>query len=454
MTDGTAPATDPPARETPAPPPAAVAGGIGGPSSDGGAEELIARLIAPGTEPIPGDSVRHFVRPDRPIRLGPEPEKEPEDTAGNDPGSADSASGGAAEAAPGPAATGPSSVETGPGEEGAAAPAPIAERPGDFRESTPAETVAGTSTPRITPPGTAAGGPADGTETTVAESEPTDRAPPATRPAGAPERPVRSPEVPPSKAASAGGDDGGGIRSTAPAPVPGGGIRSTAPAPVLGESVRHFVGADQPIRLGAMPEKEHPEADGAPGPAAVAASSRPGSSAARAGEAARSREPLAATAVKKPPTPSRKDTKEEADRGETVTLRELLEGVVEIGESDVFYVHSVTADDYQGIWGIIQKGITENFARGISIDHDGNTSIYRFQVPADADEVLENRSSSPLGIMIYRKSNETILYNRRLGRLTRDPDVTIYPGNELIIVGFKADEIVSLYRDFLSSHGR
>ena len=120
----------------------------------------------------------------------------------------------------------------------------------------------------------------------------------------------------------------------------------------------------------------------------------------------------------------------------------------------MFYVHSVTADDRQGIWGIIQRGITENFARGISIGHGGDRSVYRFHVPDDADEVLENNSSSPLGIMIYRKSNETILYNRRLGRLTRDPHATIYPGNELIIVGFEAQEIVSLYRDFVASYGR
>lgn len=143
-----------------------------------------------------------------------------------------------------------------------------------------------------------------------------------------------------------------------------------------------------------------------------------------------------------------------AARGGTVTLRELLEGVIEVGDSDVFYVHSVTADDRQGIWGIIQKGITENFARGIAIDRDGDKSVYRFDVPDHADEVLENRSSSPLGIMIYRKSNETVLYNRRLGKLTRDPNATIYPGNELIIVGFKAHEIVSLYRDFVTSYGR
>ena len=55
--------------------------------------------------------------------------------------------------------------------------------------------------------------------------------------------------------------------------------------------------------------------------------------------------------------------------------------------------------------------------------------------------------------MIYRKSRETIVYNRKLGRLTQDPDVTIFPGNELIIVGFKPEELISLYKHFSGADG-
>ena len=55
--------------------------------------------------------------------------------------------------------------------------------------------------------------------------------------------------------------------------------------------------------------------------------------------------------------------------------------------------------------------------------------------------------------MIHRKSRETIVYNRKLGRLTRDPDVTIFPGNELIIVGFKPEELISLYKHFSGADG-
>ena len=138
---------------------------------------------------------------------------------------------------------------------------------------------------------------------------------------------------------------------------------------------------------------------------------------------------------------------------ETITIRELLEGTVEVDEHDVFYVHAVTPEDRQGLWGIIQKGVTETFARGVRLTIEGRTDTYRVAVPPDADEVLEDRSSSPFGLMIHRKSRETIVYNRERGRLTLDPDVTLYPGNELIIVGFKPKELINLYKHFAGPDG-
>ena len=137
----------------------------------------------------------------------------------------------------------------------------------------------------------------------------------------------------------------------------------------------------------------------------------------------------------------------------TITIRELLEGTVEVGDHDVFYVHAVTPEDRQGLWGIIQKGVTETFARGVRLTIEGRTDTYQVAVPPDADEVLEDRSSSQFGLMIHRKSRETIVYNRRLGRLTLDPDVTLYPGNELIIVGFEPEELIDLYKHFAGPDG-
>ena len=475
--------------------------------------ELIARLTAPETEPIPGTSARHFVRPDQLIRFGPEPEKRREGI-GKDTSSPESGKEGRTVAGPDPAGTGPS--ETKP------RPAAVASAPASVSGSTagaPKDTLIETAS---------ADGPAAEAETPATESEPAagDAAPEvvAERPRGGPDG--ASVEV-------AAGDDG------APA------VRGFAAGdgPILAESARHLVGADQPIRLGTKREEARGRADDAgvpattagdgeragPPPSAVgseAAEADPARDAPATGKVAGHRadssqggavegaaepaaeavaepspdvsgtglpareseerhastaaasrydalpalrrdgvrSPDAPEAVEKPPlassgtanggAPPRDDAGGGEARDGTITLRDLLDGMVEIGKIDVFYVHSVTADDRQGIWGIIQKGITENFARGISIDRGERNSVFRFDVPHDADEVLENDFSSPLGVMIYRKSKETILYNRRMGRLTRDPNVTIFPGNELIIVGFTADEIVALYNDFLIQYGR
>ena len=151
--------------------------------------------------------------------------------------------------------------------------------------------------------------------------------------------------------------------------------------------------------------------------------------------------------------PAFRGTDETAASPGTITIRKLLEGTVEVGDHDVFYVHAVTPEDRQGLWGIIQKGVTETFARGVRLTIQGRTDTYQVAVPLHADEVLEDRSSSPFGLMIHRKSRETIVYNRELGRLTLDPDVTLYPGNELIIVGFKPEELEDLYKHFAGTDG-
>ena len=152
-------------------------------------------------------------------------------------------------------------------------------------------------------------------------------------------------------------------------------------------------------------------------------------------------------------TPTFRSTDESAAPPGTITIRKLLEGTVEVGDHDVFYVHAVTPDDTQGLWGIIQKAVTENFARGVRLTIEGRTDTYRVAVPPDADEVLDDRSSSPFGLMIHRKSRETIVYNRKLGHLTQDPDVTLYPGDELVIVGFEPEELISLFKHFASADG-
>ena len=176
-----------------------------------------------------------------------------------------------------------------------------------------------------------------------------------------------------------------------------------------------------------------------------------------AGESATEAEPSSAVAeddaTAPAKTPVSRDTGETTAPRGTITIRELLKGTVEVGDHDVFYVHAVTPDDHQGLWGILQKGVTETFARGVRLTIEGRTDTYQVAVPHHADEVLEDRSSSPLGLMIHRKSRKTIVYNRKLGRLTLDPDVTLYPGNELIIVGFKPEELIDLFKHFAGADG-
>ena len=201
-------------------------------------------------------------------------------------------------------------------------------------------------------------------------------------------------------------------------------------------------GEDETAAPTAEPMKESAEDD---------ADSAPATEGAPAGEGAPATSGEDGATPAKPPT--FRGTEETAAPQGTITIRELLEGTVEVGEHDVFYVHAVTSNDLQGLWGIIQMGVTENFARGVRITIGERTNTYRIAVPPDADEVLEDRSSSPLGLMIYRKSRETIVYNRKLGRLTQDPDVTLYPGNELIIVGFKPEELIGLYKHFAGADG-
>ena len=206
---------------------------------------------------------------------------------------------------------------------------------------------------------------------------------------------------------------------------------------LLSGTVPATAGKDEAPPPAEAPAKK-PEAAAAAGPAPEAVPEATGEGAAEAAGAKTG----TSSSPGEPPAPR-----------ETITIRDVLAGVVEFDENDVFYVHAVKPGDDQGLWGIIQEAVTGNFARGVRLTLDERTDIYRVAVPKDADELLDDRSSSPLGLMIHRKSQKTIVYNRKLGRLTQDPDVTLYPGNELIIVGFEPEELIRLYKHFASADG-
>ena len=136
-------------------------------------------------------------------------------------------------------------------------------------------------------------------------------------------------------------------------------------------------------------------------------------------------------------------------RLETATLADLLERQKAENPDSIFYLHTVRPTDEQGIWGIVQFGLVDNFARGMAIRRGADIETYTVRIPKDADERLHDQSSSFLGKLIDRKTKESIVYNFREDRMGRNPD-RIHPGQEIVIVNFEPQELISIYRHFAS----
>lgn len=129
-----------------------------------------------------------------------------------------------------------------------------------------------------------------------------------------------------------------------------------------------------------------------------------------------------------------------------IKLQELLDRP-EASSKQVFYIHAVNEGDSQGLWGILQRGLTRTFAEGIALGEKKNT-LY-VDIPEEADEKLDNQLSSFLGKVLQNKVESTYIYNYRSGRLGDDPDL-IEPGQQLIIVEFSEDELIKVYNHFIS----
>ena len=137
-------------------------------------------------------------------------------------------------------------------------------------------------------------------------------------------------------------------------------------------------------------------------------------------------------------------------RIESATLADLLERQQAENPGSIFYLHTVLPTDVQGIWGIVHFGIIDNFARGMAIRRGEDIETYTVRIPRDADERLADRSSSFLGLMIDRKTKESYVYNFRDNRMGRNPD-RIFPGQELVIISFQPEELMSIYKHFAAS---
>lgn len=127
-----------------------------------------------------------------------------------------------------------------------------------------------------------------------------------------------------------------------------------------------------------------------------------------------------------------------------IKLKELLDQSDSNGKR-IFYIHAVNANDQQGIWGILQQGLTDTFAKGITLPDKGK--LIKATIPLEADETLANRKSSFLGKLLHNKVTTTHIYNFQQGLLGKNPNL-ITPGQQLIIVSFTEDELLKVYQHY------
>jgi hypothetical protein len=152
-------------------------------------------------------------------------------------------------------------------------------------------------------------------------------------------------------------------------------------------------------------------------------------------------------AVTKPVTASVGSTQSEKNR---IQLRELLDET-QSDEKRIFYLHAVNVSDEQGIWGIIQKGLMGTFSKGITLPTANGT--LKALIPQDADEQLSSKKSSFLGKLLNYKVLTTYVYNYEQGNIGKNPDY-IKPGQQLIIVTFTEQELMSIYQHFIKQESQ
>ena len=139
-------------------------------------------------------------------------------------------------------------------------------------------------------------------------------------------------------------------------------------------------------------------------------------------------------------------------RIEAATLADLIQKQMNEHPDSVFYVRTVRPTDRQGIWGIIHSGLIDNFARGMAVRRGERVETYTVDIPPEADEVHHDRSSSYLGRLIHRKTQDSFVYNFRENRMGRNPD-NIYPGQEIVIINFEPAELIAIYKHFTGGRG-
>lgn len=158
---------------------------------------------------------------------------------------------------------------------------------------------------------------------------------------------------------------------------------------------------------------------------------------------------LAARAANQPDEPIRLIRNHHGVEASTISALLRGEGV---DEDSLFYVRTVRPQDSKGIWGIVHSGIIDNFARGMAIRRGQEINVYQVDIPLHADQRLDDRSSSYLGKLIHDKTRASHVYNFNLSRMGRNPD-RIYPGQEIVIIDFRAEELIEIYQHFVAQRG-
>ena len=139
-------------------------------------------------------------------------------------------------------------------------------------------------------------------------------------------------------------------------------------------------------------------------------------------------------------------------RIEEATIADLLMQEKLLDPDAIFYVRTVRNTDVQGIWGIVHGGLISNFSRGVAIRRGEQVDTYQVEIPPLADEMLDNNTSSFLGRLIFDKTSLSYVYNFKDNRMGRNPN-ELTPGQEIVIIKFSPEELISIYKHFVSTAG-
>lgn len=120
-----------------------------------------------------------------------------------------------------------------------------------------------------------------------------------------------------------------------------------------------------------------------------------------------------------------------------------------IDRSSYYFMHKVSSDDAQGIWGVVQADLMRRFADGVAINRGEDSQQYQVLIPQYADEKLDNGQSSFLGKVLYHKSQRSVVYNTWAGERRFGRDV-ILPEQDVVIIDFTRKELIGIYQYFVT----